>query len=73
MWRRNSLLAASREPVMGVEVPRGTETEGDLAESDLLSLFSLLQIVQITSMAHLSPRPTLSVFSPLQRFSEDMK
>lgn len=72
MWHRDSLPAASGEPVMGVEIPRGTETRGDLAESDLLS-FSLLQIVQIPSMAHLSPHPSPSIFSPLQRLSEDMR
>lgn len=44
VWHRDSLGAASREPVMGVEVPRGAETEGDIAEPDLLSLFALLQI-----------------------------
>lgn len=70
MWHRDSLPAASREPLMGVEIPRGAEAGGDLAESDLLS-FSLLQIVQIPSL--LSPHPAPSVFSPLQRFSEDMR
>lgn len=72
MWHRDSLPAAISEPFMGVEIPRGAETGRDLAESDLLS-FSLLQIVQIPSVAHLSPHPTPSIFSPLQRFSEDMR
>lgn len=72
-WHRDSHPPAHREPVMGVEIPRATETEGDLAGSDLFSLFCLLQIVQITSIAHLSPHSTLSIFSPLQRLSEDMK
>lgn len=46
---------------MGVEIPRGTETGGDLAESDLLSS---LQIVQILSVAHLSPHPTRLYSAP---------
>lgn len=61
LWHRDSLPAASTEPVMGVEIPRGTETGGDLAESDLLSS---LQIVQILSVAHLSPHPTRLYSAP---------
>ena len=54
-WRGDSLLAASREPGTGVDIPRGTAA--DLAESDLLSLFSLLQTVQIPPAAPLAPHP----------------